>query len=67
MEKDEFKIVAKVTSNEVDSAVNTVKDLKEQDKEKRFYGDKAYDTNEVFGVVVPPRISDLGILLGIKL
>jgi hypothetical protein len=61
MEKDEFKIVsAEVTSNEAGSASNTVKDLKEKGKEvKRFYGDKAYDTNEIYNlgvdVVVPPR------------
>jgi hypothetical protein len=61
MEKDEFKIVsAEVTSNEAESASNTVKDLKEKGKEvKRFYGDKAYDTNEIYNlgvdVVVPPR------------
>jgi hypothetical protein len=57
---DKFKIVsAEVTSNEAESASNTVKDLKEKGKEvKRFYGDKAYD-GEIYNlgvdVVVPPR------------
>jgi len=62
MEKDEFKIVSpEVTSNEAESASNTVEDLKEKGKEvKRFYGDKANDTNEIYNlgvdVVVPPRV-----------
>jgi len=61
MEKDEFKIVsAEVTSNEAESASNTVKDLKEKGKEvKRFYGDEAYDTKEIYNLgvdaAVPPR------------
>jgi hypothetical protein len=74
MEKDEFKIVsAEVTSNEAESASNTVKDLKEKGKEvKRFYGDKAYD-GEIYNlgvdVVVSPRKDALGvvILLGVRL
>ena len=74
MEKDEFKIIsAEVTSNEAESASNTVKDLKEKGKEvKRFYGDKAYD-GEIYNlgvdVVVPPRKDALGvvILLGVRL
>ena len=74
MEKGEFKIVsAEVTSNEAESASNTVKDLKEKGKEvKRFYGDKAYDGkiyNLGVDVVVPPRKDALGvvILLGVRL
>ncbi|QXJ34141.1 ISC1058 family transposase [Saccharolobus shibatae] len=48
---------AEVTSNEVESAVKTIKDL--QDKGKKFYGDKTYDANEVYKtgvkVVAPPK------------
>jgi transposase, IS4 family len=59
MEKDEFKVVsAEVTSDEVEAAVET-KDLQDEGKKvRKFYGDKAYDANEVYktGVeVVPPR------------
>ncbi|EHP70960.1 transposase family protein [Metallosphaera yellowstonensis MK1] len=60
MEKDEFKVVsAEVTSDEVEAAVKT-KDLQDEGKKvERFYGDKAYDANEVYKtgveVVVPPR------------
>ena len=55
IDKDQFNVInAEVTSNEVETAV---KDL--QDKGKKFYGDKAYDANEVYKtgveVVVPPR------------
>ena len=55
IDKDQFNVInAEVTSNEVKTAV---KDL--QDKGKKFYGDKAYDANEVYKtgveVVVPPR------------
>ncbi|QXJ31131.1 ISC1058 family transposase [Saccharolobus shibatae] len=58
MNNNEFNMVnAEVTSNEVESAVKTIKDL--QDKGKKFYGDKTYDANEVYktGVefVVPPK------------
>ncbi len=54
MDKDQFNVInAEVTSNEVETAVKTVKDL--QDKGKKFYGDKAYDANEVYEVVVPPK------------
>jgi hypothetical protein len=58
IDKDELNVInAEVTSNEVETAV---KDLQDKGKEvKRFYGDKAYDANEVYNtgveVVVPPR------------
>jgi transposase, IS4 family len=61
IDKDELKVInAEVTSNEVETAVKTVKDLQDSGKEvKKFYGDKAYDANEVYKtgveVVVPPR------------
>jgi hypothetical protein len=61
MDKDQFNVInAEVTSNEVETAVKTVKGLQDRGKEvKRFYGDKAYDANEVYNtgveVVVPPR------------
>jgi hypothetical protein len=50
-------IDAEVTSNEVETAV---KDLQDRGKKvKKFYGDKAYDANDVYKtgveVVVPPR------------
>jgi len=58
IDKDQFNVInAEVTSNEVETAV---KDLQDRGKKvKRFYGDKAYDANEVYNtgveVVVPPR------------
>ena len=57
--KDELDVIdAEVTSDEVETAVKT-KDLQDEGKKvERFYGDKAYDANEVYktGVeVVPPR------------
>jgi len=61
MDKDQFNIInAEVTTNEVETAVKTVKDLQDKGKKvKKFYGDKAYDANEVYKtgveVVVPPR------------
>jgi len=61
IDKDEINVInAEVTSNEVETAVKTVKDLQDKGKKvKRFYGDKAYDANEVYKtgveVVVPPR------------
>jgi hypothetical protein len=61
IDKDELSVInAEVTSNEVETAVKTVKDLQDKGKEvKRFYGDKAYDANDVYNtgveVVVPPR------------
>jgi len=61
MDKDQFNVInAEVTSNEIETAVKTVKDLQDKGKEvKKFYGDKAYDANEVYKtgveVVVPPR------------
>jgi len=61
IDKDQFNVInAEVTSNEVETAVKTVKDLQDKGKEvKKFYGDKAYDANEVYKtgveVVVPPR------------
>jgi len=61
MDKDQFNVInAEVTSNEVQTAVKTVKDLQDKGKKvKKFYGDKAYDANEVYKtgveVVVPPR------------
>jgi len=61
IDKDEFNVInAEVTSNEVETAVKTVKDLQDKGKKvKKFYGDKAYDANEVYKtgveVVVPPR------------
>jgi hypothetical protein len=61
MDKDQFNVInAEVTSNEVETAVKTVKDLQDKGKKvKKFYGDKAYDANEVYKtgveVVVPPR------------
>jgi len=60
MDKDELNVIdAEVTSDEVETAVKT-KDLQDEGKKvKRFYGDKAYDANEVYKtgveVVVPPR------------
>jgi len=61
IDKDELNVInAEVTNNEVETAVKTVKDLQDRGKKvKRFYGDKAYDANEVYNtgveVVVPPR------------
>ena len=61
MDKGEFNVVnAEVTTNEVETAVETVKDLQARGKEvKKFYGDKTYDANKVYEtgaeVVVPPR------------
>jgi transposase, IS4 family len=61
MDKDQFNIInAEVTTNEVETAVKTVKDLQDKGKKvKKFYGDKAYDANEIYKtgveVVVPPR------------
>ena len=61
IDKDQFNVInAEVTSNEVETAVKTVKDLQDRGKKvKKFYGDKAYDANEVYNtgveVVVPPR------------
>jgi len=61
MDKDQFNVInAEVTSNEVQTAVKTVKDLQDKGKKvKKFYGDKAYDANEVYKtgveIVVPPR------------
>ena len=61
MDKDQFNVInAEVTTNEVETAVKTVKDLQGKGKEvKKFYGDKAYDANEVYKtgveVVAPPR------------
>ena len=50
-------IDAEVTSDEVEAAVKT-KDLQDEGKKvKKFYGDKAYDANEVYNTgveVVPP-------------
>ncbi|BDB98597.1 hypothetical protein SACC_16140 [Saccharolobus caldissimus] len=48
MDNNEFNVVnAEVTSNEVETAVKTVKDLQDKGKKvKKFYGDKAYDANE---------------------
>jgi len=59
MDKDELNVIdAEVTSDEVETAVKT-KDLQDKGKKvKRFYGDKAYDANEVYNTgveVVPPR------------
>ena len=59
MDKDELNVIdAEVTSDEVETAVET-KDLQDEGKKvRKFYGDKAYDANEVYktGVeVVPPR------------
>ncbi|BDB99184.1 hypothetical protein SACC_22010 [Saccharolobus caldissimus] len=50
MDKDEFNVVnAEVTSNEVETAVKTVRDLQDKGKKvKKFYGDKVYDANEVY-------------------
>jgi hypothetical protein len=53
-------VSAEVVDSEVKSAVKTLEDLKAKGKEvRRFYGDRAYDTNEVYStgveVVVPPR------------
>jgi hypothetical protein len=59
--KDQFNVInAEVTSNEVETTVKTVKDLQDKGKKvKKFYEDKAYDTNEMYNigveVVVPPR------------
>jgi len=61
IDKDEINVInAEVTSNEVKTAVKTVKDSQDKGKKvKRFYGDKAYDADEVYEtgveVVVPPR------------
>src|SRR5579875_2075443 len=61
MDNNEFNVInAEVTSNEVESAVKTVKDLQDKGKKvKKFYGDKTYDANEVYKtgveVVVPPK------------
>jgi Transposase DDE domain. len=61
IDKDQINVInAEVTSNEVETAVKTVKDLQDKGKKvKKFYGDKAYDANEVYKtgveVVVPPR------------
>jgi len=59
IDKDQFKVInAEVTNNEVETAVKTVKEQDKGKKVKKFYGDKAYDANEVYktGVeVVPPR------------
>ena len=54
MDKDQFNVInAEVTSNEVETAVKTVKDLQDKGKEvKRFYGDKAYDANDVYNTGV---------------
>ena len=58
MDKDELNVIdAEVTSDEVEAAVKT-KDLQDEGKKvKKFYGDKAYDANEVYNTgveVVPP-------------
>ena len=61
IDKDQFNVInAEVTTNEVETAVKTVKDLQDKGKKvKKFYGDKTYDANEVYKtgveVVVPPR------------
>nr|AAV87870.1 putative transposase [Sulfolobus sp. Y99 9-16] len=61
MDKDPFDVInGEVTSNEVESAVKSVKDFQDKGKKvKKFYGDKAYYANEVYKtgveVVVPPR------------
>uniref|UniRef100_D0KV99 Transposase IS4 family protein n=1 Tax=Saccharolobus solfataricus (strain 98/2) TaxID=555311 RepID=D0KV99_SACS9 len=61
MDNNEFNVInAEVTSNEVESAVKTVKDLQDKGKKvKKFYEDKTYDANEVYKtgveVVVPPK------------
>jgi hypothetical protein len=58
IDKDQFNVInAEVTTNEVETAV---KDLQDKGKKvKKFYGDKAYDANEVYKtgveVVVPPK------------
>ena len=54
MDKDELDVIgAEVTSNEVETAAKTVKDLQDRGKEvKRFYGDKAYDANDVYNTGV---------------
>ena len=56
IDKDELNVInAEVTSNEVETAVKTVKDLQDKGKEvKKFYGDKAYDANEVYKTGVGP-------------
>ena len=56
IDKDQFNVInAEVTSNEVETAVKTVKDLQDKGKKvKRFYGDKAYDANEVYNTGVGP-------------
>ncbi len=61
-------INAEITSNEVETAVKIIKDL--QDKGKKFYGDKVYDSNEAYktGVEAPPRLLPKAvILLGVRL
>ncbi|ADB87990.1 second ORF in transposon ISC1058 [Saccharolobus islandicus L.D.8.5] len=61
-------INAEITSNEVETAVKIIKDL--QDKGKKFYGDKVYDSNEAYktGVEAPPRLLlKAVILLGVRL
>ena len=54
IDKDQFNVInAEVTSNEVETAVKTVKGLQDKGKEvKRFYGDKAYDANDVYNTGV---------------
>ena len=64
IDKDQFNVInAEVTSNEVKTAV---KDL--QDKGKKFYGDKAYDANEVYKTGLR-LLSHLGrtLLLGVAI
>ncbi|ACP46456.1 hypothetical protein YG5714_2206 [Sulfolobus islandicus Y.G.57.14] len=61
-------INAEITSNEVETAVKIIKDL--QDKGKKFYGDKVYDSNEAYktGVEATPRLLlKAVILLGVRL
>ena len=75
MDKDQFNVInAEVTSNEVGTAVKTIKDLQDKGKKvKKFYGDKAYDANEVYKtgveVVIPPRkiLLSVATLLGERL
>ncbi len=60
MDKGEFNVIsAEVTTNEVEAAVETVKDLQAQGKEVKKFYDKTYDANKVYEtgveVVVPPR------------
>jgi hypothetical protein len=53
IDKDELNVInAEVTGNEVETAV---KDLQDKGKKvNKFYGDKAYDANEVYNTGVGP-------------